>query len=47
LGIHRVVFGLAAMARLQREGMAEDAGHPGVGTASSQPLPGKKTLDGH
>jgi hypothetical protein len=45
-GIDRVMFRLAPMDRLQREGMTEDARDACVGAQVSQPVPGEQARDG-
>jgi hypothetical protein len=46
LGIDRVIFRLATMDRLHREGMPEDERDAFVGAQVSQPVPGEHALDG-
>jgi hypothetical protein len=45
--IDLVVFGLAAMDSLHREGMTEDERDTFVGTEVGEPVPGEHTLDRH
>jgi hypothetical protein len=46
LGIDLVIFRLATMDRLHREGMPEDARDAFVGAQVSQPVPGEQAFDG-
>jgi hypothetical protein len=44
-GVNLSVLSLAAMDRLQRQGMPEDAGNPLVSTEVRQPIPGAEACD--
>jgi hypothetical protein len=45
VGIDRVVLGLTAVNGFHVQGMAEDAGHPLLGTEVREPVPREETFD--